>query len=142
MQMQGVYLNYLMNRNHVTSAVIESACGLSAASVSRLRNGKMELTEDEYANVLKHAGSSLEAYRVFVDSMEKSPQVITPKEQQEAAIALSAMRQFFEDQMSQMESRFAAEIDRLTAAHEREIQTIERIHEREIARLESLYQRK
>lgn len=139
MQMQGVYLSYLMGKNHVTSAVIESSCGLSAASVSRLRSGKLELPESEFALVLQSVNGSLDAYHVFCDQLNRSPQVITPENKEEAAIALSAMRQFFEDQMAEMEARFAAEIDRLTAAHERELQTIERIHDREIARLESLY---
>lgn len=139
MQMQGVYLSYLMGKNHITSAVIECECGLSAASVSRIRSGKLEVPEEEYANILKAAKGSIDAYHIFCDQLNKSPQVITPENKEEAAIALSAMRQFFEDQMAEMEARFAAEIDRLTAAHERELQTIERIHEREIARLEALY---
>ena len=142
MQMQGVYLGYLMSKNHVTSAVIETSCGLSQASVSRLRTGKLELPEDEYARILKVAGATIDEYHMFCDNLNRSPQVITPENKEEAAIALSLLRDFYAEQMQAMEKRFAAEIDRLNAAHEHEIQTIERMHEREMERLEALYSKR
>lgn len=140
--MQGVYLAYMMHKNHITSAVIESECGMSAASVSRMRSGKLEVPMEEFARIIKAAGGTMEGYNVFCESLDISPQVITPKDKEEAAVAMSVMRHFFEDQMREMEVRFSAEIDRLTAAHEREIQTLERIHERELERMQAFYQRK
>jgi hypothetical protein len=139
--MQGVYLAYMMHKNHVTSAVIESECGMSAASVSRMRSGKLEVPMDEFSRIIKAAGGTMEGYNAFCESLDKSPQVITPKDKEEAAVTLSAIKQVYAEQIALLESRFVAELDRISAAHEREMQAIERLHEREIARLEAFYER-
>lgn len=139
--MQSAYLSYLMNKNHVPSAVIESACGLSAASVSRIKSGKSEVPMDEFARIVAAAGGDIAAYNAFCVSLNKSPDVITPENKEEAAITLSVIQKFYTDQIAEIEARFAVEIDRLTAMFEKELQVIERAHEREIERLEAFYTR-
>lgn len=139
--MQSAYLSYLMNKNHVPSAVIESACGLSAASVSRIKSGKSEVPMDEFARIVAAAGGDIAAYNAFCVSLNKSPDVITPENKEEAAITLSVIQKFYTEQIAEIEARFVAEIDRLTSMFEKELQVIERVHEREIERLEAFYTR-
>ena len=139
--MQSAYLSYLMNKNHIPSAVIESACGLSAASVSRIKSGKLEVPMDEFARIVAAAGGDIAAYNAFCVSLNKSPDVITPENKEEAAITLSVIQKFYTEQIAEIEARFVAEIDRLTTMFEKELQVIERVHEREIERLEAFYTR-
>lgn len=140
--MQGAYLSYLMNKNHVPSAVIESACGMSAATVSRIRSGKTEVPMDEFARIVTAAGGDIAAYNAFCVSLNKSPDVITPENKEEAAITLSVIQKFYTDQITEIEARFTAELERLAASYERELQAMERAHEREIERLESFYEKR
>ena len=139
-QLQGVYLDIIMSQKRISSAVIESSCGLSASSVSRLRNGKMSLTDDEFDRILKAIGSTQEDYRIFCENLNRSPDVITPENKTEAALTLSVLQAFYTEQIKSIEDRFNAEIDRLVAAHERELQQIEHVHDREIERIVNLYQ--
>lgn len=140
--MQCAYLNYLIKKNHVPSAALESACGLSASSVSRIKSGKLEVPQEEFARIVKAAGGDMDAYNAFCVSLNKSPDVITPENKAEAAITLSVLQQFYADQIAEIEARFTAELDRLAASYERELQTMERIHEREIERLQAFYEKR
>lgn len=139
-QLQGVYVDIIMSQKRITSAIIESSCGLSASSVSRMRNGKMILSEEEFERILKAIGSTPDEYRIFCENLNRSPQVITPENKTEAALVLSTLQNFYTEQLSAIEARFLAEIERLIAAHERELQQLEHIHDREIERIVKLYQ--
>jgi hypothetical protein len=110
--------------------------------VSRIKSGKLEVPQEEFARIVKAAGGDMDAYNAFCVSLNKSPDVITPENKAEAAITLSVLQQFYVDQIAEIEARFTAELDRLAASYERELQTMERIHEREIERLEAFYEKR
>lgn len=124
--MQCAYINYLIKKNHVPAIKLEEASHMSASTISRIKNGKHEVPDDEFALLVTAAGGDMKSYQAFCDALNASPNVITSQD----ALTLSDLRQIH-----------AAEIDRINAAHEKEIQLLERVHDRELARLEALIEK-
>jgi transcriptional regulator with XRE-family HTH domain len=124
--MQCAYINFLIKKNHVPAIKLEEACHMSASTISRIKSGKHEVPDEEFALLVTAAGGDMKSYHAFCDALNASPNVITSQD----ALTLSDLRQIH-----------AAEIDRINAAHEKEIQLLERVHDRELARLEALIEK-
>jgi transcriptional regulator with XRE-family HTH domain len=124
--MQCAYINFLIKKNHVPAIKLEEACHMSASTISRIKSGKHEVPDEEFALLVTAAGGDMKSYHAFCDALNASPNVITSQD----ALTLSDLRQIH-----------AAEIYRINAAHEKEIQLLERVHDRELARLEALIEK-
>lgn len=135
--MQCAYLNYLIKKNHVPSVKLVDACHMSESTISRIKSGKHEVPDDEFALLVSAAGGDMNSYHAFCAALNASPNVITAQD----AVTLADIRQMYADQISGIEARYAAEISRINEAHEKEIQLLERVHDRELSRMEALLTR-
>lgn len=139
--MQCAYLNYLIKRNHVHAVKLEEDAHMSASTISRIKNGKLEVPDEEFAILVHAAGGDMKGYDAFCSALDASPNVVT-QSPGDPPITISTVRQFYVAQIAEIEARYMAEIARMCECHEKEIQRIERMHEREIERIESILKTK